>query len=105
MKNPFEELNKTLDLSYEKMLQELQKVKCLLGAEKKCIETKIEQTTQKILQYREEVCLAIKFGDEDLTRSILTLKQKENGRLLQLQTNYQAISDQIKKLKIVELKF
>ena len=103
-----EDPNEMLDLSYEKMLTGLQKVKSNLAdvvTEVKALENQMAAVKKEIAQHEEDAKTALKAGREDLAQKALERKQNAVSRLETLKYSCNQISEQAEHLKDMERKY
>lgn len=106
--NRLEDPNEMLDLSYEKMLSNLQDVKRNLAdivTEQKSLEAQIAKAEKEIANYEDSARAALKLEREDLAKEALLRKQQEVEHLEQLRQGLERIVAQVEKLKDMERKY
>lgn len=106
--NRLEDPNEMLDLSYEKMVKNLQEVKVHLAdivTEEKTLEGQMERTQKEIQKYEDSARAALQMNREDLAKEALLRKQQETEHLQQLQEGHSRIQAQVEKLKDTEQKY
>ena len=106
--NRLEDPNEMLDLSYEKMLSNLQDVKRNLAdivTEQKSLEAQIAKAEKEIANYEDSARAALKLEREDLAKEALLRKQQEVEHLEQLRQGHERIVAQVEKLKDMERKY
>ncbi|QSO50795.1 PspA/IM30 family protein [Alicyclobacillus curvatus] len=106
--NRLEDPNEMLDLSYEKMVSNLQDVKRHLAdvvTEQKSLEAQMAKTEKEIAGYEESARAALKLEREDLAKEALLRKQQEVEHLEQLRQGHERIVTQVEKLKDMERKY
>lgn len=106
--NHLEDPNEMLDLSYEKMVSNLQEVRRHLAdvvTEEKAMEAQIEKSEKEMQKYEESAKAALQLNREDLAKEALARKQQEAEHLQQLREGHDRIVAQVEKLKDAEHKY
>ncbi|KPV44544.1 PspA/IM30 family protein [Alicyclobacillus ferrooxydans] len=106
--NRLEDPNEMLDLSYEKMLTNLQEVRRHLAdvvTEQKALEAQMDKAEKEIANYEDSARAALKLEREDLAKEALLRKQRETEHLAQLREGHERIVAQVEKLKDTEHKY
>src|SRR5487761_1871458 len=96
-----EDPNETLDLSYEKMLSQLQETKRHLAdvvAQEKSLERQIDTAGQEAAKAESDARVALAAGREDLAKAPLTHKRGANEKSEELQQPHNKIRPQADKL-------
>lgn len=102
-----EDPNETLDLSYEKMLSQLQDTKRHLAdvvAQQKSLERQIEASGQEAAKAEDDARAALAAGREDLAKAALTHKHDALDKLQSLKQAHAQIQPQAEKLIAFEKK-
>jgi phage shock protein A len=105
--NRLEDPNETLDLSYEKMLSQLQQTKRHLAdvvAQQKSLERQIEAATQEAAKAEDDARMALTADREDLAKAALAHKHGALEKLAALQQAHAQIAPQAAKLVEYEKK-
>ena len=100
--NRLEDPNEILDLSYEKMLSELQDVRTQVAdivTEQKRLENKVKQCEQNAKDREDEAKAALKLDKEDLAKQALAMKHDELQKAKEFQKAYETVTAQVTKLK------
>ena len=96
-----EDPRETLDYSYEKQLELLQKVRrgvADVATSRKRLELQIAQLQQQSDKRQEQAKAALAQGREDLAREALTMKSGLDSQIADLQTQHAQLADQEEKL-------
>ncbi|QQE79011.1 PspA/IM30 family protein [Alicyclobacillus sp. SO9] len=103
-----EDPNETLDLSYEKMVVNLQEIKKHLAdvvAEEQRLQTQLDKSQEAMQNHEQTAREALQLDREDLAKEALYRKQDEATRWKQLKEDHRKITQQVEKLKATERKY
>ncbi|TQF07660.1 PspA/IM30 family protein [Kitasatospora acidiphila] len=98
-----EDPRETLDYSYQKQLELLQKVRrgvADVATSRKRLELQLTQLQQQSAKYEEQGRKALSLGREDLAREALTRKSAMQGQINDLQVQYQQLQGEEEKLTL-----
>ncbi len=99
--NRAEDPRETLDLSYEKQLESLQKVRrsvADVATAKKRIELQAQQLQQQADKLQQQAKQALALGNEDLAREALTRRAALGEQLKDLESQHEQVSEQQERL-------
>jgi phage shock protein A len=98
-----EDPRETLDYSYQKQLELLQKVRrgvADVATSRKRLELQLQQLQQQSAKYEDQGRKALSLGREDLAREALTRKGALTQQISDLQTQYQQLQGEEEKLTL-----
>ncbi|WP_235502537.1 MULTISPECIES: PspA/IM30 family protein [unclassified Kitasatospora] len=98
-----EDPRETLDYSYQKQLELLQKVRrgvADVATSRKRLELQLTQLQQQSAKYEDQGRKALSLGREDLAREALTRKANMQSQITDLETQYQALQGEEEKLTL-----
>src|SRR6476619_3891834 len=98
-----EDPRETLDYSYQKQLELLQKVRrgvADVATSRKRLELQLTQLQQQSAKYEDQGRKALSLGREDLAREALTRKANLQSQITDLETQYQALQAEEEKLTL-----
>jgi phage shock protein A len=98
-----EDPRETLDYSYQKQLELLQKVRrgvADVATSRKRLELQLTQLQQQSAKYEDQGRKALSLGREDLAREALTRKANMQSQITDLETQYQQLQGEEEKLTL-----
>ncbi len=98
-----EDPRETLDYSYQKQLELLQKVRrgvADVATSRKRLELQLTQLQQQSAKYEDQGRKALSLGREDLAREALSRKANLQSQITDLETQYQALQGEEEKLTL-----